>query len=84
MAYHLYRMENEKITNLLNKISPVDNDSAAINWRNVNTPNQREELNTFLTIQKQVFEIAKDSIPADVISTLFANWMNKIKPVPYY
>ncbi|MCU0850800.1 MAG: nucleotidyltransferase domain-containing protein [Candidatus Thermoplasmatota archaeon] len=82
MAYHLYRMENEKITNLLNKISPVDNDSAAINWRNVNTPNQREELNTFLTIQKQVFEIAKDSIPADVISTLFANWMKQDKARP--
>jgi pyruvate,water dikinase len=82
MAYHLYRMENEKITTLLNKIQPVDNDSAAVNWRRVNTPSQREELDTFLSIQKQVFEIAKESIPADVISTLFANWMKQDKARP--
>lgn len=82
MAYHLYRMENEKITNLLNKISPVDNDSAAVNWRSVNMPNPREDLDTFLSIQKQVFQIAKESIPADVISTLFANWMKQDKARP--
>jgi pyruvate,water dikinase len=82
MAYHLYRLENEKITNLLNKIQPVDNDSAAVNWRRVNTPSQGEDLNTFLSIQKQVFEIAKESIPADVISTLFANWMKQDKARP--
>jgi pyruvate,water dikinase len=82
MAYHLYRMENEKITNLLIKISPDDSDSAAVNWRGVNMPNPRDDLNTFLTIQKQVFNIAKESIPADVISTLFANWMRQDKARP--
>jgi pyruvate,water dikinase len=82
MAYHLYRLENEKITNLLNKIYPDDSDSAAVNWRGVNLPNPREDLTTFLSIQKQVFEIAKESIPADVISTLFANWMKQDKARP--
>ncbi len=82
MAYHLYRMENEKITNLLNKISPLDNDSSAVNWRGSNMPNPREDLDTFLTIQKQVFEIAKESIPADIISNLFANWMKQDKARP--
>ncbi|HIH29196.1 MAG TPA: pyruvate, phosphate dikinase [Thermoplasmata archaeon] len=82
MAYHLYRMENEKITTLLNKITPVDNDSAAVNWRSVNMSTPREDLETFLSIQKQVFEIAKESIPADVISTLFANWMMQDKARP--
>ncbi|MBN1859953.1 MAG: nucleotidyltransferase domain-containing protein [Candidatus Thermoplasmatota archaeon] len=82
MAYHLYRMENEKITNLLNKNSPLDNDSSAVNWRGVNMPNPREDLDTFLTIQKQVFEIAKESIPADIISNLFANWMKQDKARP--
>jgi len=77
MAYHLYRMENEKITNLMNKITPVDSDSAAVDWRGVNMPNQRQDLDSVLSIQKQVFEIAKESIPADVISTLFANWMRQ-------
>ena len=82
MAYHLYRMENEKITNLMNKITPVDSDSAAVDWRGVNMPNQRQDLDTVLSIQKQVFEIAKESIPADVISTLFANWMRQDKARP--
>jgi len=82
MAYHLYRMENEKITNLMNKITPVDSDSAAVDWRGVNMPNQRQDLDSVLSIQKQVFEIAKESIPADVISTLFANWMRQDKARP--
>jgi len=82
MAYHLYRMENEKITNLMNKITPVDSDSAAVDWRGVNMPNPRQNLDTVLSIQKQVFEIAKESIPADVISTLFANWMRQDKARP--
>jgi hypothetical protein len=82
MAYHLYRLQNEKITNLLNKIYPDDSDSAAVNWRGVNLPNPKEDLETFLSIQKQVFEIAKESIPADVISTLFANWMKQDKARP--
>ena len=82
MAYHLYRMENEKITTLMNKITPVDSDSAAVDWRGVNMPNPRQDLDTILSIQKQVFEIAKESIPADVISTLFANWMRQDKARP--
>ncbi|PNX52712.1 MAG: hypothetical protein BV458_08200 [Thermoplasmata archaeon M9B2D] len=82
MAYHLYRMENEKIMNLLNKIYPDDSDSTAVNWRGVNVPNPREDYATFLTIQKQVFEIAKESIPAEDISTLFANWMKQDKARP--
>jgi hypothetical protein len=41
MAYHLYRMENEKITNLINKIYPDDNDSTAVNWHGAHVPNTR-------------------------------------------
>ncbi len=82
MAYHLYRMENEKITNLLNKITPVDNDSMAVNWRSMNMQTPRQDIDTFLSIQKQVFEIAKESIPPNVISTLFADWMKQDKARP--
>jgi len=83
MTYYLYRIENEKVTNLLNKIAPaMDSDSSAVDWHSVNMPNQRQDLDALVTIQKQVFEIAKESIPSEVISNLFANWMKQDKARP--
>lgn len=83
MTYYLYRIENEKVTNLLNKIAPaMDSDSSAVDWHHVNMPNQRQDLDALVTIQKQVFEIAKESIPSEVISNLFANWMKQDKARP--
>jgi predicted nucleotidyltransferase len=82
MAYHLYRMENEKIINLLIKITPPDSDSTAVDSRRFTVPNPKHDLNTFLSVQKQVFEIAKESIPSDSIATLFENWMKQDKARP--
>jgi pyruvate,water dikinase len=83
MTYYLYRIENEKVTNLLNKIAPsFDSDSSAIDWRGIHMPNQRQDLNALVTIQKEIFEIAKESIPAEDISNLFANWMKQDKARP--
>ncbi len=83
MTYYLYRIENEKVTNLLNKIAPaIDSDSSAVEWRSINMPNQRQDLDALVSIQKQVFEIAKESIPSEVISNLFANWMKQDKARP--
>lgn len=83
MTYYLYRIENEKVTNLLNKIAPtIDSDSSTVEWRSINMPNQRQNLDALVTIQKQVFDIAKESIPSDVIATLFANWMKQDKARP--
>jgi hypothetical protein len=82
MMYYLFRIENEKIINLLSKLTPVDKDSDAVEWRGINMPNIRQDLETFYSIQKQVFEIAKESIPSDVISNLFANWMKQDKARP--
>ena len=83
MTYYLYRIENEKVTNLLNKIAPsFDSDSSAIDWRGIHMPNQRQDLDALVTIQKEIFEIAKESIPAEDISNLFANWMKQDKARP--
>jgi len=83
MTYYLYRIENEKVTNLLNRIAPSsDSDSSAVNWRGISMPNQRQDLDALVTIQREVFEIAKECIPADVISDLFANWMKQDKARP--
>ncbi len=83
MTYYLYRIENEKVTNLLNKIAPsIDSDSSAIDWRGIHMPNQRQDLDSIVTIQKEIFEIAKASIPAEDISNLFANWMKQDKARP--
>ena len=83
MTYYLYRIENEKVTNLLNKIAPsIDSDSSAIDWRGIHMPNQRQDLDALVTIQKEIFEIAKESIPAEDISNLFADWMKQDKARP--
>ncbi len=83
MTYYLYRIENEKVTNLLNKIAPsYDSDSSAIDWRGIHMPNQRQDIDALVTIQKEIFDIAKESIPAEDISNLFADWMKQDKARP--
>jgi pyruvate, water dikinase len=83
MTYYLYRIENEKVTNLLNKIAPsFDSDSSAIDWRGIHMPNQRQDIDALVTVQKEIFDIAKESIPAEDISNLFADWMKQDKARP--
>jgi pyruvate,water dikinase len=83
MMYYLYsRIENEKIITLLNKLTPVEKDSTAVEWRGINMPNLRQDLDSFINLQKQVFELAKESIPSEVISNLFENWMKQDKARP--
>ncbi len=82
MTYHLYRYENEKITALLGSICPVDGESSSSQWCGINMPNPRQDLDSLKNIQKQVFEIAKETIPPEEISILFQNWMKQDKARP--
>ena len=82
MTYYLYRYENEKITSLISKICPVDKGSSSSQWCGINMPNPRQDLESLRNIQKQVFEIAKDTIPSEEISNLFQNWMKQDKARP--
>ena len=83
MTYFLYRIENEKVTALLNRIAPlIDSDSSAVDLRGIHMPNQRQNPDDLVTIQKEIFEIAKECIPAEDISNLFANWMKQDKARP--
>ncbi len=82
MTYHLYRFQNEKITNLLGSICPVNKDSSSSQWCGINMPNPRQDLDSLKTIQKQIFQIAKETIPAEEISLLFQNWMRQDKARP--
>jgi len=82
MTYYLYRYENEKITSLLGKICPVDKGSTSSQWCGINMPNPRQDLDSLKNIQKQVFEIAKETIPSEEISNLFQNWMKQDKARP--
>jgi hypothetical protein len=68
--------------NLLSKLTPADSDSTTGGLWGINMPNPRQDLDAFISIQKQVFEIAKESIPSEVISSLFANWMKQDKARP--
>jgi len=82
MTYHLYKYENEKITALLGGICPVDGESSSSQWCGINMPNPRQDLDSLKNIQKQVFEIAKETIPPEKISILFQNWMKQDKARP--
>jgi predicted nucleotidyltransferase len=82
MTYYLYRYENEKITALLSSICPVDGGPSSSQWCGINMPNPRQDLDSLKTIQKQIFEIAKESIPPEEISNLFQNWMKQDKARP--
>ncbi|KYK32350.1 MAG: hypothetical protein AYK22_07460 [Thermoplasmatales archaeon SG8-52-3] len=82
MTYYLFRYENEKITSLISKICPVDKGSSSSQWCGINMPNPRQDLDSLKSIQKKVFEIAKDTIPSEEISNLFQNWMKQDKARP--
>ncbi len=82
MTYYLYRHENEKITSLLGRVCPVDKGSSSSQWCGINMPNPRQDLDSLKTIQKQIFEIAKESTPPEEISNLFQNWMKQDKTRP--
>lgn len=45
-------------------------------------PNPKQDLDAFINIQKQVFEIAKESVSPEILSNLFANWMKQDKARP--
>ena len=82
MTYYLYRYENEKITELLNMVCPVDRDSSTTQWCGINMPNPRQDLETLENVQKQVFEIAKECLSPEEISELFHEWMRQDKARP--
>jgi len=82
MTYYLYRYENEKITELLNMVCPVDRGSSTTQWCGINMPNPRQDLESLENVQKQVFEIAKECLAPEEISELFHEWMKQDKARP--
>lgn len=82
MTYYLYRYEYERITELLNRICPIDRDSSSTQWCGINMPNPRQNLDSLKNVQRQVFEIAKECIEPDEISRLFHEWMKQDKARP--
>jgi pyruvate, water dikinase len=82
MVYYLYRYENEKITNLLGSICPVDRNAAESQWCGINMPNPRQNLESLKYIQKQIFEMAKESLTPDEISRMFHDWLKQDKARP--
>jgi len=82
MVYYLYRYENEKINMLLGRICPVDRNATSSQWCGINMPNPRQDLESLKYIQKQIFEMAKESIPPDEISRMFQEWLKQDKTRP--
>ena len=82
MVYYLYRYENEKITMLLGNICPIDRNATASQWCGINMPNPRQDLDSLKYIQKQIFEMAKESIPPEEISKMFQEWLKQDKARP--
>jgi len=82
MVYHLYRYENEKITQLLGSICPVNRDEAESQWCGINMPNPRQDLQSLKYIQKQIFEMAKEALPPEEISNMFQEWLKQDKARP--
>lgn len=82
MVYYLYRYENEKIIELLDKICSVDKNAPLSEWRGINMPNPKQDLESLKDLQKQIFELAKENIPPEEISRMFQDWMKQDKARP--
>lgn len=77
MVYHLYRHENEKINTLLNNVCPISKDSSIPEWCGINMPNPKQDLDSLKKVQKDVFEIARESLEPREISNLFHTWLKE-------
>lgn len=82
MVYYLYRYENERITMLLGSICPVDRNAADSQWCGINMPNPRQDLESLKHIQKQIFEMAKETLTDEEISKMFQVWLKQDKARP--
>jgi len=82
MVYHLYRYENEKIQALLNDVCPVNNGGGAPKWCGINMPNPKHDLDSLRTVQKEVFNVAKENMEPEEISDLFHKWLKEDKARP--
>lgn len=82
MVYYLYRNENEKITNLLNNVCPINKDGDVPEWCGINMPNPRQDLDSLKSVQEGVFEIARESLSPEKISELFHRWLREDKARP--
>ena len=82
MVYYLYRYENEKINMLLGKICPIDRNATSSQWCGINMPNPRQDLESLKHVQKQIFEMAKKTIPPKEISRMFQEWLKQDKARP--
>jgi len=82
MVYYLYRYDNEKITALLGRICRVDRNAPFSEWCGINMPNPRQDLESLKVLQKQIFEMAKESLPAEEISQMFQDWLRQDKARP--
>ncbi len=82
MVYYLYRYENEKINMLLGKICPIDRNSTSSEWCGINMPNPRQDLESLKNVEKQIFELAKESLSPDEISKMFKDWLKQDKARP--
>ncbi|MEF8848789.1 MAG: PEP/pyruvate-binding domain-containing protein [Candidatus Thermoplasmatota archaeon] len=83
MVYHLYRFENERINQLLGKVCPIDRDSSSTQWCGINMPNPRQNLESLKTVQKEVFQLAKECFSSEELSRLFHYYIkqDKVRPL---
>ncbi len=83
MLYHLSRIQNESIDNLMLELScPIGEGSGTSEWCGINMPNPRKNLHQIMNVQKQVFEIAKRIIKPEEFSQLLTLWMKQDKARP--
>ncbi|MCK5774398.1 MAG: nucleotidyltransferase domain-containing protein [Thermoplasmata archaeon] len=75
MIYHLYRIHNEEINNVINGICTLDENEDDSGWCGINIPNPREDIATLEEVQKKVFMIAKRSLSPQEIADLFNTWL---------
>ncbi|MCK4717024.1 MAG: nucleotidyltransferase domain-containing protein, partial [Thermoplasmata archaeon] len=82
MIYHLYRIHNEEVANVISSICPMNGSEEDAEWCGINIPSPREDTKTLKRIQEEVFAIAKRSMSSEDISDLFHTWLKADKARP--
>ena len=83
MLYYLSRNQNESLETLMVGLNGVMGpDLGESEWRGINMPNPKKDVETLKGVQDMIFEIARTSLTDEMISSLLSLWLQQEKARP--
>jgi len=83
MLYFLSRTKNESLENLMMGLNcSLGHESDVSEWCGINMPNPKKDIDALQRVQENVFEIARNTLAEEEISSLVSLWLQHEKARP--